>query len=78
MNSLNISNINIHSPYLVGFDGRALIFTTDSGIAYRVDFELDSNPYFTAIIQRTHPMLDEIVQRFDDEIQMFNDNKPDE
>jgi len=33
MNSLNISNINIHSPYLVGFDGRALIFTTDSGIA---------------------------------------------
>lgn len=170
MNSLNISNINIHSPYLVGFDGRALIFTTDSGITYRVDFELDSNPYFTAywfnlanpqhqkspgdvkiaqtviciieeffrvnpevllymcstdkgqqaqrarlflrwfngykqqkkyairsyevcstdaegkptkeyvalIIQRTHPMLDEIVQRFDDEIQMFNDNKPDE
>lgn len=48
MNGLNISNINIHSPYLVGFDGKALIFTTDTGIAYRVDFELDSNPYFTA------------------------------
>jgi hypothetical protein len=34
--------------------------------------------YVALIIQRTHPMLDEIVQRFDDEIQMFNDNKPDE
>ena len=34
--------------------------------------------YVALIIQRTHPMLDEIVQRFDDEIQMFNENKPDE
>ena len=25
-----------------------MIFTTDKGIAYRVDFELDCNPYFTA------------------------------
>jgi len=48
MNSLNIDNINFHSPYIVGFDGKAFLFTTDSGIAYRVDFEQDSNPYFTA------------------------------
>ncbi len=48
MNSLNIDNINFRSPYIVGFDGKAFLFTTDSGIAYRVDFELDSNPYFTA------------------------------
>ena len=34
--------------------------------------------YVALIIQRTHPLLDEIVQRFDDEIQMFNDNKPTE
>ena len=155
-------------PYIVGSDGKALIFVTDSGITYRVDFELDSNPFFTAywfnlanpnhmkspndvkigqtviciieeffrvnpevllymcstddgqqaqrnrlflrwfngyeqqkryviraadvrsvdpegrpskdyvalIVQRTHPLLEEIVSRFDDEIRMFNDNKP--
>ena len=34
--------------------------------------------YVALIIQRTHPLLDEIVQRFDDEIQMFKDNKPTE
>ena len=39
MNSLNIDNINYHSPYIVGFDGKAFLFTTDSGIAYRVDFK---------------------------------------
>lgn len=152
----------------MGSDGKALIFVTDSGITYRVDFELDSNPFFTAywfnlanpnhmkspndvkigqtviciieeffrvnpevllymcstddgqqaqrnrlflrwfngyeqqkryviraadvrsvdpegrpskdyvalIVQRTHPLLEEIVSRFDDEIRMFNDNKP--
>jgi hypothetical protein len=168
MNSLNIDNINFHSPYIVGFDGKAFIFTTDNDITYRVDFELDSNPYFTAywfnlanpqqmkspgdakiaqtviciieeffrvnpdvllymcstdngqqaqrarlflrwfngykqqkkyaikshdvrstdaegkptreyvalIIQRNHPLMNEILQQFDDEIQMFNDNKP--
>ena len=48
MNSLSIDAINIHSPYIVGSDGKALIFVTDSGITYRVDFELDSNPFFTA------------------------------
>ena len=48
MNSLNLDNINFHSPYIVGFDGKAFIFTTDNTITYRVDFELDSNPFFTA------------------------------
>lgn len=168
MNHLSIDAINIHSPYIVGFDGKAFIFVTDNGISYRVDFELDSNPFFKAywfnlanpdhtkspndvkiaqtvicileeffrqnpevllymcstdngqqtmrnrlflrwfngyeqqkkyvikaaevkgvgpdgkprseyvalIVPRVHPLLDEIVERFDEEIQMFNDNKP--
>ena len=48
MNKLSINAINLHSPYIVGFDGKALFFTTDNEIAYRVEFELDNNPYFTA------------------------------
>ena len=48
MNKLSIDAINIHSPYIVGFDGKAFIFVTDNGITYRVDFDLDSNPFFTA------------------------------
>ncbi|MBO5615279.1 MAG: hypothetical protein J5932_04050 [Prevotella sp.] len=48
MNSLSIDAINMHSPYIVGFDGKAFIFVTDKGITYRADFELDTNPYFTA------------------------------
>ena len=168
MVQLNIDTINLYAPYLVKFDGNAFVFETDNGIVYRVDFELDSNPYYTAywfnlanpeqtkspsdkkipqtviriieeffdknpdvllymcstersqqamrarlflhwfngyeqqkryliksaevngvgpdnkpikeyvalIVQRTHPLLDEIVERFDEEIQMFNDYKP--
>ena len=30
MNSLNLDAINFHAPYLVGFDGKAFIFTTDN------------------------------------------------
>ena len=48
MNALSIETINIRSPYIVGFDGKAFIFVTDNDITYRADFELDSNPYFTA------------------------------
>lgn len=168
MNALSIDAINIHSPYIVGFDGKAFFFVTANGITYRVDFELDSNPHFTAywfnlanpdhmkspndmnvgqtiiciieeffrtnpevllymcstdnglqaqrnrlflrwfngyeqqkkylikavdvrsvdadgqpssdyvalIMQRSHPMREEIISRFEEEIQMFNDNKP--
>lgn len=163
MNDLSIDAINIHSPYIVGFDGKAFIFTTDNKITYRVDFEEDNNPYYTAywlnlanpghqkspndtkiaqtiiciieefffknpdillymcstdngqqaqrarlflrwfngyeqqrkyllktvevkgdmqkeyvalIIPRTHPLIDEIAQRFDEEIRMFNELKP--
>ena len=32
--------------------------------------------YVALIVQRSHPQLEEIVLRFEDEIQMFNDNKP--
>lgn len=77
MNSLNIDNINFHSPYIVGFDGKAFLFTTDSGIAYRVDFEQDSNPYFTAYwFNLANPQLAEIISCFDSEIAMFNEYKP--
>ena len=31
MNNLSIDAINVHSPYIVGFDGRAFIFVTDNG-----------------------------------------------
>lgn len=34
--------------------------------------------YVALIVPRVHPLLDEIVERFDDEVQMFNDNKPSE
>ncbi|MBP3788148.1 MAG: hypothetical protein J6I52_00835 [Prevotella sp.] len=168
MFSLNTSRININAPYKVWSDGDMYRFESDHNIKYLVDFELDSNPYFTAywfnltnpehekspndvkigqtviciieeffrmnsevllymcstddgqqaqrnrlflrwfngyeqqkkyviratdvksvdaegnptkdyvalIVQRTHPLLDEILRRFDDEIQLFNDNKP--
>ena len=48
MNRLSVESINIHSPYIVGFDGKAFFFVTDNGITYRADFELDTNPFFTA------------------------------
>lgn len=32
--------------------------------------------YVALIVQRTHPQLAEIIQRFDDEIGMFNEFKP--
>lgn len=32
--------------------------------------------YVALIVPRIHPLVDEIVNRFDEEIQMFNDNKP--
>ena len=35
-----------------------------------------SKEYVALIVQRKHPLLEEIVQRFDEEVQMFNDNKP--
>ena len=168
MNRLDIEVINSHSPYDVHYDARQYVFVTDTGIEYHVDFELDSNPYFTAywfnlanpqhqkspgdvkiaqtviciieeffrmnpevllymcstdsgqqaqrarlflrwfngyeqqkryairsydvnstdaegkpakdyvalIIQRTNPRLDEIIARFDSEVAMFNDYKP--
>jgi len=48
MNDLDINAINYHSPYIVGYDGKAYIFVTDHQITYRVDFDLDNNPFFTA------------------------------
>lgn len=48
MNHLSINAINVHAPYIVGFDGTVFQFVTDNGITYRVDFEQDSNPFFKA------------------------------
>lgn len=168
MTALDVTRINIYAPYKVWSDGDIYRFETDHDIKYLVDFELDSNPYYTAywfnltnpkhskspgdmkiaqtvvciieeffrlnpevllymcstdngqqamrnrlflrwfngaeqqkhyfikstevrgigpdgkprkeyvalIVPRVHPLLDEIVERFDEEIQMFNDNKP--
>jgi len=31
--------------------------------------------YVALIVPRVHPLLDEIIERFEEEVQMFNDNK---
>ena len=48
MNSLDVTRINIYAPYKVWSNGEIYRFETDNGIKYLVDFELDSNPYYTA------------------------------
>jgi hypothetical protein len=48
MNRLDIEAINSRSPYDVYSDNDQYVFVTDAGIEYHVDFELDSNPYYTA------------------------------
>ena len=48
MNRLDIEAINCRSPYDVYSDNDQYVFVTDAGIEYHVDFELDSNPYYTA------------------------------
>lgn len=167
METLNVTRININAPYKVWNEGSIYRFETDNGIKYLVDFELDSNPFYTAywfnltnpehtkspgdikiaktvvciieeffrlnpevllymcstdngqqaqrsrlflrwfngyeqqkryvikstevkgvdpegkprkeyvalIVLRVHPLLDEIIERFEEEVQMFNDNK---
>lgn len=49
MNALNLDMVNAHSEYQVYLaqNGKYL-FKTDNEILYAVDFELDSNPYYTA------------------------------
>jgi len=48
MNALDANRINVNSPYKVWTDGEVVHFTTDNDINYAVDFDYDSNPYFTA------------------------------
>ena len=48
MNKLRTDRINERSPYDVEYDDELLVFTTDYGITYAVDFDDDANPYFTA------------------------------
>lgn len=163
MKALDVTRVNINAPYKVWSDGKIYRFESDYGIKYLVDFELDSNPYYTAywfnltnpnhakspgdakiaqtvvciieeffrlnpevllymcstdngqqamrnrlflrwfsgyeqqkkyairssevkgegrreyvalIVQRTHPQFEEIIQRFEEEIEMFNELKP--
>ena len=48
MKALDINRININAPYKVWSDETRFPIESDHGIKYLVDFELDSNPYFTA------------------------------
>lgn len=48
MNRLLTDKINEHSPYDVEYDDDLLVFTTEHGLTYAVDFDDDANPYFTA------------------------------
>lgn len=34
------------------------------------------NEYIAMIVSRNHPQLDEIIDRFNDEVEMFNEFKP--
>lgn len=48
MNRLFTDKINEHSPYDVEYDDELLVFTTEYGLTYAVDFDDDANPYFSA------------------------------
>ncbi len=48
MKALDVTRVNINAPYKVWSDGKIYRFESDYGIKYLVDFELDSNPYYTA------------------------------
>lgn len=48
MNKLLTNRINERSPYDVEYDDELLVFTTDYGLTYAVDFDDDANSYFTA------------------------------
>ena len=48
MKELQTKQINMVSPYWVLYEGFALVFTTDNGIKYAVDFDEDTNPYYKA------------------------------
>ena len=48
MNRLITDRINENSPYDVEYDDELLVFTTQYGLTYAVDFDDDANPYFSA------------------------------
>lgn len=49
MNALDLNMVNSHADYLVWLSPSGkFVFKTDHNILYAVDFELDSNPYYTA------------------------------
>ena len=49
MNALNLEMVNSHAEYPVFLSQTGkYVFKTDFDILYAVDFELDSNPYYTA------------------------------
>ena len=48
MNRLLTDRINEHSPYDVECDDELLVFSTDFGLTFAVDFDDDNNPYFPA------------------------------
>lgn len=51
MKKLDIKRINADSPYKVTADKKGrLFFVTDFEIEYMVEFDMDSNPYYTAYL----------------------------
>ena len=60
MRALDISRLQITSPYVVVKQGDEYLFRTDSDI----------------IIQRSHPQYEDILHVFDTEIAMFQEQKP--
>lgn len=77
MNKLDIDGINLSSPYTVAEIRGSLHFRTDHDIEYIVSFDEDSNPYYTAYwFNLTNPNINQVLQYFESEINMFNEQKP--
>ena len=62
MNRLDLEAINNRSPYDVHSVGDQYVFVTDAGIEYHVDFELDSNPYYSLLVQPRQSRASEVAR----------------
>ena len=48
MNKLDISRVNALAPYKIWEQEDGLNFETDFGLRYAIDFDVDTNPFYTA------------------------------
>ena len=88
MNPLSINHININSPYKVWAENEVIRFETTHGIRYSVDFDSEDDmpykAYWLNLTNESHKpspndrlmQLQAIVDFFDEEIAMFQANKP--